>query len=71
MKNLLNKIFGEKNKEGKCRPWNHIWSYKPDVFLSNTGQYVDGKPVQRKYCRDIRECDTCGHIEYGDLNFES
>lgn len=69
MKKILNSIFGEKNKDGKCRPWNHIMVYKPEESFSNTGQYVNGEPIKRRYVRDINECSTCGHKEYGDLNF--
>jgi hypothetical protein len=69
LKNLLNKVFGEKNKDGKCRPWNHEMEYKPEYSLSNTGQFIDGKPIQTKYRRDISECKICGEKSYGDLNF--
>lgn len=70
MKNLLNKIFGEKNKKtGKCRSWNHKMVYKPVNSTVASNQMVDGKVIMNKYYRDISECSICGEKEYGDLHF--
>lgn len=69
MKNILNKLFGEKNKNGKCRSWNHNMVYKPKNTTSESNQMVDGKPIMYKYHRDILECSICGEKEYGDLHF--
>lgn len=69
MKNLLNKILGEKTKKGKCRFWNHIWEYEPEISFHPTSKYVNGYPIMTKYVRDVKRCTTCNKKEYGDLNF--
>lgn len=32
--------------------------------FENTGEYVDGKPIQRKYEQKIQKCTKCGDKNY-------
>jgi|688.fasta_scaffold2200442_2 hypothetical protein len=32
--------------------------------FENTGEYVDGKPIQRKYEEKIQKCTKCGGKNY-------
>lgn len=69
LKKILNFLFGSgKRKNGKCKLWNH--EFGPDVrheFMSNTGQYIDGKPVQRKKYYYESTCKNCGATFESDI----
>ncbi len=61
MRKLFNWLFGGKKKNGKCKWWNHDYGDgKRQEWMSGTGTYIDGKPIEKKYTNIVYTCEKCG-----------
>ena len=66
MKKLLTAILGNR-KDGKCRSWQHEYKWDSRIDIRNTGEFINGQPIQKKYEVYIGTCkcgDTIRGFEY-------
>ncbi len=65
MFNWFKNLFNPRKKNGNCKWWAHQYASegKRIEFMSNTGQYIDGKPIQRRYYYYRHTCTrpNCSH----------
>jgi predicted nucleic-acid-binding Zn-ribbon protein len=67
MKKIWNYFFG-KRKDGWCRWWQHEYGESvKEKWMSNTGTYIDGKPIQRKKYWYKSTCKKCGWYTTTDV----
>ena len=64
---LLNFFFG-KRKDGKCRWWQHKYDNgKHEEWMSDTGTFLEGKPLQKKFGWTKYTCGKCGDTWTSDI----
>lgn len=69
MFNWFKNLFNPRKKNGNCKWWAHQFDDSPGErieFMSNTGQYVEGKPIQRKYFYYKHRCKRCKYTFNSD-----
>lgn len=65
MKKILNFLFGG-NSGVYCKWWNHEYEIKKTEFMVGTGNFIDGKEIEKKRGRYISTCRKCPKCHYGD-----
>ncbi len=61
MINWIKNLFSPVRKDGKCKWWHHEYDNGERVeFMRDTGQFIDGKPIQRKYYYNKYTCTNPG-----------